>query len=212
MDYEKTLEELKHMKVETGSFVCLGCGHEHNCSIRGCAILRDAVECIEELKRVLRESEAARAELGRRLAAVQQELAAYKDTGLEPEEIERIVDAYGRGYTLRTESAERLEIVREIKADRLRELVQAEQDGRLVVLPQKTVWELTMDAGPDCDMKCPVDAWDESLGCDLCSKAKQFAYERPCTQDLLKELGKTVFLNREEAEAALALKGGESDA
>ena len=71
MDYEKTLEELKHMKVETGSFVCLGCGHEHNCSIHGCAILRDAVECIEELKRVLQESEAARAELGRRLAAAQ---------------------------------------------------------------------------------------------------------------------------------------------
>lgn len=75
MDYEKTLEELKHMKVETGSFVCLGCGHEHNCSIHGCAILRDAVECIEELKRVLQESEAARADLGKRLAAAQQELA-----------------------------------------------------------------------------------------------------------------------------------------
>ena len=71
MDYEKTLEELKHMKVETGSFVCLGCGYEHNCSIHGCAILRDAVECIEELKRVLRESEAARAELGKQLEAVQ---------------------------------------------------------------------------------------------------------------------------------------------
>lgn len=74
MDYEKTLEELKHMKVETGSFVCLGCGHEHNCSIHGCAILRDAVVCIEELKRVLQESEAARADLGKRLAVVQQEL------------------------------------------------------------------------------------------------------------------------------------------
>ena len=134
-------------------------------------------------------------------------LAAYEDTGLEPEEIERIVDAYGRGHTLRTESAERLEIVREIKTDRLRELAKAEKDGRLVVMPQKTVWELTMDAGPDCDMKCPVDAWDESLGCDLCSKAKQFAYERPCTQDLLKELGKTVFLTREEAEAVLAQEG-----
>ena len=94
--------------------------------------------------------------------------------------------------------------------DHLRYLLQAEQDGRLVVLPQKTVWELTMDAGPDCDMKCPVDAWDESLGCDLCSKAKQFAYERPCTQERLKELGKTVFLTREEAEAALAQEG-ESD-
>ena len=130
-------------------------------------------------------------------------LAAYEDTGLTPEEIERIVDAYGRGHTLRTESAERLEIVREIKTGRLRELVQAEQDGRMVVLPSKTVWELTMDAGPDCDLKCPVDAYDEALGCDLCSKAKPFAYERPCTQERLKGLGKTVFLTREEAEAAM---------
>lgn len=78
MDYEKTLEELKHMKVETGSFVCLGCGYEHNCSIHGCAILRDAVACIDELKRVLQESEAARADLGKRLAAAQQELAEVK--------------------------------------------------------------------------------------------------------------------------------------
>ena len=61
-------------------------------------------------------------------------LAAYEDTGLEPEEVERIVDAYGRGHTLRTESAERLEIVREIKTDRLRDLLQAERAGRLVVL------------------------------------------------------------------------------
>ena len=121
-------------------------------------------------------------------------LAAYEDTGLEPEEI----------YEVRFLIAAQRDPQ---KLARLRELVLADQGGRLVVMPQKTVWELTMDAGPDCDMKCPVDAWDESLGCDLCSKAKQFAYERPCTQDLLKELGKTVFLTREEAEAAL--KGGE---
>lgn len=201
MDYEKTLEELKHMKVETGSFVCLGCGYEHNCSIHGCAILRDAVECIEELKRVLRESEADRAELGKQLAAVQQELTAYKDTGLEPEDFKK---AFNETAILKLE-AQALSTT----PDHLRDLLQAEQDGRLVVLPQKTVWELTMDAGPDCDMKCPVDAWDESLGCDLCIKAKQFAYERPCTQERLKELGKTVFLTREEAEAALAGKGGE---
>ena len=64
-------------------------------------------------------------------------LAAYEDTGLTPEEIERVVDAYGRGHTLRTESAERLEIVREIKTDSLRELAKAEKDGRLEVLPCK---------------------------------------------------------------------------
>ena len=68
---------------------------------------------------------------------VWERLKEYENTGLEPEDIELIVDAYGRGHTLRTESAERLEIVREIKADRLREIVQAEKDGRLVVLPCK---------------------------------------------------------------------------
>lgn len=93
--------------------------------------------------------------------------------------------------------------------ERLKKYEDAEQDGRLVVLPSKTVWELTMDAGPDCDMKCPVDIFDEALGCDFCSRAKQFAYERPCTQERLKGLGKTVFLTREEAEAAMAQKGGE---
>ena len=38
--------------------------------------------------------------------------------------------------------------------DRLRELAEADRDGRLVVLPAKTVFELTWDAGPDCDLIC----------------------------------------------------------
>lgn len=63
-------------------------------------------------------------------------LAAYEDTGLEPKEIERIVDAYGRGLSLRTESAQRLEMIREIPDDRLREIVEADRDGRCVVLPK----------------------------------------------------------------------------
>lgn len=130
-------------------------------------------------------------------------LAAYEDTGLEPEDIISAVDMAKIACALHE-----LNAYKDIgPIDHLRDLLQAEQAGRLVVMPSKTVWELTMDAGPDCDMKCPVDAFDEALGCDLCSKAKQFAYERPCTQELLKELGKTVFLTREEAEAAL--KGGE---
>ena len=179
MDYEKTLEELKHMKVETGSFVCLGCGHEHNCSIHGCAILRDAVECIEELKRVLRESEAARADLGKRLAAVQQELAAYKDTGLEPEEIKNALDVN--------------DIIPEINVtvDHLRDLLQAEQDGLLVVLPCKvgdTIWRI----------KCFAD-WPD-IGKPYV-EADAFLYRD------IRYFGKTVFLTREEAEAAL--KGGD---
>ena len=54
-------------------------------------------------------------------------LAAYEETGLEPEEIERILDSYGRGMTLRTENAQRLGIIKEISTNRLRELAQADK-------------------------------------------------------------------------------------
>ena len=123
-------------------------------------------------------------------------LAAYEDTGLEPEQVMEL-KSFTQGGIHKVDDGWK----------HVQDLLQAEKEGRMVLLPSKTVWELTMDAGPDCDMKCPVDAFDEALGCDLCSKAKQFAYERPCTQERLKGLGKTVFLTREEAEAALAQEG-----
>ena len=47
MDYLETMQALKRLRVETGSLACLGCGHEHNCSTQGCAILRNAVAHME---------------------------------------------------------------------------------------------------------------------------------------------------------------------
>lgn len=47
MDYQKTMQALKRLRVETGSLACFGCGHEHNCSTQGCAILRNAVGHME---------------------------------------------------------------------------------------------------------------------------------------------------------------------
>ena len=47
MDYQKTMRALKRLRVETGSLACFGCGHEHNCSTQGCAILRNAVAHME---------------------------------------------------------------------------------------------------------------------------------------------------------------------
>ena len=69
-------------------------------------------------------------------------LAAYEDTGLEPEEIARILDAYGRGMTLRTENAQRLEIVKDIQTDRLRELSQADRE---VKIPKYTIGDTIYD-------------------------------------------------------------------
>ena len=47
MDYQKSMQALKRLRVETGSLACFGCGHEHNCSTQGCAILRNAVGHME---------------------------------------------------------------------------------------------------------------------------------------------------------------------
>ena len=46
---EGVLSALHRLKVETGSLACFGCGHEHNCGVHGCAILREAEEVIREL-------------------------------------------------------------------------------------------------------------------------------------------------------------------
>lgn len=46
MERNQLIDALRRMQVETGSLVCLGCGHEHNCGVHGCAIIREAVEAL----------------------------------------------------------------------------------------------------------------------------------------------------------------------
>lgn len=43
MSDRELIANLRRLKVQTGSLVCLGCGYEHNCGIHGCAILREAI-------------------------------------------------------------------------------------------------------------------------------------------------------------------------
>jgi hypothetical protein len=54
--------------------------------------------------------------------------ADYEDLGCTPTELSHILDAYGRGLSLRTDVAERVEIIRGISTERLRELAAAERD------------------------------------------------------------------------------------
>ena len=49
MSDRELIAALRRMKVETGSLACLGCGREHNCCVRGCAIVRAAAERLEDL-------------------------------------------------------------------------------------------------------------------------------------------------------------------
>lgn len=44
MKREELIQALNCLKVQTGSLACLGCGYEHNCTTKGCRILREAVE------------------------------------------------------------------------------------------------------------------------------------------------------------------------
>lgn len=100
-----------------------------------------------------------------------------------------------------------LDVIGDMPVDRLRALAQADREGRCVVLPAKTVFEITWDAGPDCDLACPVSV-DTHGDCSFCDHGKQFVYERTCKQECIDQIGKTVFLTREEAEKAL---GGGGD-
>lgn len=49
MSDKELIKALRGMAVETGSLVCLGCGHEHSCSVHGCAIINEAVTRLENL-------------------------------------------------------------------------------------------------------------------------------------------------------------------
>lgn len=131
-------------------------------------------------------------------------LRQYLDTRLTPEEIEQVINAYGRGQTLRTENALRLEAVKDISTDRLRELAEADKDGRVVVPPCKVGDKLYEITGRKTISVYKVKAirvelfglfieWDIVEGFGWQSLAGINAGE----------IGKTVFLTREEAEKAL---------
>lgn len=48
MNQKEILKALRHLKVETGSLACLGRGRENSCSTKGCAVIRAAIETLEE--------------------------------------------------------------------------------------------------------------------------------------------------------------------
>ena len=50
MTNEEIMKWLRSKKVETGSLLCLDCGHEHNCGIHGCAVMRAAADAMENLQ------------------------------------------------------------------------------------------------------------------------------------------------------------------
>ena len=152
-------------------------------------------------------------------------LAAYEDTGLTPEEINDLASV--REISPEAEYAinkhadniiERLDkLLHQTDDDaRLRDLAEADKDGRLVVLPCKVgekLWVIGRDNVPrEMELEPPdirtVCTDEDNLCMSTCNR-------RPdgyCVYRLRNDgtsIGKTVFLTREEAEKALeAMKDG----
>ena len=116
---------------------------------------------------------------------------------------------------------ERLKAIENILGDtydleHIRDLLQAEQDGRLVVLPPctvvcgTTIWWADSNFHTD-PIKCEVSSFGIYTGPDGDLQVWMNCYvygSTPMSQSFrMSSIGKTVFLTREEAEAAL--KGGE---
>lgn len=66
MDYKVLIKWMRDISMQTGGLSCLGCGYEHNCSIHGCAVLKDAAAALsalsDEVFGLKAELETARAE------------------------------------------------------------------------------------------------------------------------------------------------------
>ena len=95
------LEALARLRVETGSLACLGCGHEHNCSTHGCAILRAAADLIERLS-----AENAKAEAER--DALREKQRWIPVTERLPDERDAVIILLKDGQVFRGEIRERI--------------------------------------------------------------------------------------------------------
>ena len=133
-------------------------------------------------------------------------LAAYEDTWLEPEEV------------LPKDKADEIALKLMRLADleslcsytRLRELAEADKDGRLVVLPCKVGGTLWVTGRDNVPREMELEAPDIRAVCtdedNLCMSTCNRKPDGFCAYRLRNDgadIGKTVFLTREEAEKAL---------
>ena len=131
-------------------------------------------------------------------------LAAYEDTGLTPERCSEFARADAEGRYIVMRDAEQEGVAR------LRELDEADKNGRVVVLPCKvgdTLWVTGRDNVP---REMALEAPDIRTVCtdedNLCMSTCNRKPDGFCAYRLRNDgadIGKTVFLTREEAKKAL---------
>lgn len=172
-DKKSLLDALRDLKVQTGSLACLGCGHEHNCSTHGCAILRKAETALD----ILADSEAARSDLAKRLAA----------------EVQKSAQINEGAAILQKKLTETLEQLAQVKAER---------DAAVKCLEDAHACETCehMDTHPECEVDCL--RCKEDCQCRECRDGSNFKWRgepgetamtngdlfRHCTDEKLVEL------------------------
>ena len=111
-------------------------------------------------------------------------LAAYEETGLEPEQIRTVLDDAAREFAEYDAMAPK---------ERLRELAQADREGRCVVLPAKpdqTIYQWRI--GDDCPSVSRLDGVQINADGEI-------TYPIWNGYLIAEDFGRTVFLTREEA-------------
>ena len=131
-------------------------------------------------------------------------LAAYEDTGLEPEEIADFMKRWEQAVEIGG-------MLKKYGIDHIWDIIQAEKDGRLVVLPCKVVCGTTIwwaDSNFHADpIKCEVSSFGIYTGPDGDLQLWMNCYvygPAPTSRSFrMSSIGKTVFLTREDAEDAM---------
>ena len=125
-------------------------------------------------------------------------LAAYEDTGLEPKEIDEVFDEYNDVLKAIIKDGERM-----ITNDRLRELAEADREGRCMIVPVKSGQSVycLQDYFNETTLKSEKRVKCRTVDFVLAG-AKMFETEGFIWR--FSEIGEKIFLTREEAEAALA--------
>ena len=121
-------------------------------------------------------------------------LAAYEDTGMTPEQCENAKVIIESAFSDDTS-----------KAEPIRELLKADRDGRMVVLPCKvgdTVWITGSVRRLYSEKVRTFFCGNPSYGRGMADNSVQMIRTTGCDIPI-HEFGKTVFLNREDAEKAL---------
>ena len=127
-------------------------------------------------------------------------LAAYEDTGLTPERCAEFARADAEGRYIVMRDAEQAGVAR------LRELAEADKDGRVVVLPCRQGDELWTYCNHPVKRVYSFTVSDVStLNGRTVLNTLGLGTIRP------EDIGKTVFLTREEAERALQEMEGKKD-